>query len=402
MSSIKLILRENKINNSGEMPLYIRIIKDRKTKFISLSTYLKPEQWNEKQSRVVKHKNSVRLNNFIAQKVAEANNIALEMEIKNKYVSSKRMKDKIMGKISISFTDYAYAFRDRLEKNEKFGSHAKVKTVLQKLDEYTENANLNFGEIDLQFLKDYEKYLRDDLGNSTNTVHSNLKVIRKLFNDAIREELIEPNLNPFIKYKLKLEKTTKEYLTDEELTKIENLKLTKGSTMDHHRNAFIFAAYAGGIRISDILQLKWSNFNGTNVTFQMQKTNDIVSVKLPKKALKYMACYAKITKVKNKDTFIFPFLDNDRKYTKKELFRDISSKSTYASSELKDIAALAKVKKNISFHTSRHTFATRALRKGMRIEYVSKLMGHSSIKTTQIYSKIVNSELDNAMDIFDE
>ncbi|MDD4214814.1 MAG: tyrosine-type recombinase/integrase, partial [Bacteroidales bacterium] len=59
------------------------------------------------------------------------------------------------------------------------------------------------------------------------------------------------------------------------------------------------------------------------------------------------------------------------------------------------------IKKHLSFHTSRHTFATRALRKGIRIEYVSKLLGHASIKETQVYAKIVNEELDKAMEVFD-
>jgi site-specific recombinase XerD len=67
---------------------------------------------------------------------------------------------------------------------------------------------------------------------------------------------------------------------------------------------------------------------------------------------------------------------------------------------LKIIAAKAGIEKHISFHSSRHTFATRALKKGMRIEYVSKLMGHTNLKTTQIYAKIVNEELDKAMDVF--
>ena len=61
---------------------------------------------------------------------------------------------------------------------------------------------------------------------------------------------------------------------------------------------------------------------------------------------------------------------------------------------------MAETDKKIHFHTSRHTFATRALKKGMRIEYVSKLLGHSSIKTTQVYAKIVNKDLDDAMDEF--
>jgi integrase/recombinase XerD len=61
-----------------------------------------------------------------------------------------------------------------------------------------------------------------------------------------------------------------------------------------------------------------------------------------------------------------------------------------------------KLKKHISFHVSRNSWATRALRKGMRIEYVSKILTHSDLKTTQIYAKIVNSELDKAMDVFNE
>lgn len=402
MSTIKLLLKENKTNNNGEIPLYIRIIKNRKTKFISLGIFLTKEQWDPTQSRVVKHKNKVRLNNLISQKVAEANKIAMEMEITNKYVSSNRIKEKIMGKTSVSFTDFACAYRDNFKKENKIGTHRKVKAVLQKLDEYTKNKNLTFGEIDVQFLKGYEKYLRDKLGNSQNTIHANIKIFRKLFNDAIREDLIEPQLNPFFKYQLKTEKTTKEYLTDDELQKIEDMSLTEGSMKHHHRNMFVFAAYAGGLRVSDVLKLKWINFSGTHIITQMQKTQDMVSVKLPGKALKIINAYKAISPDAKPEHYIFPFLDNNIEYNAESLHNAISRCTAYANKDLKAIGKSLKLSKKISFHTSRHTFATRALRKGMRIEYVSKLMGHSSIKTTQIYSKIVNSELDNAMNVFDE
>jgi len=76
--------------------------------------------------------------------------------------------------------------------------------------------------------------------------------------------------------------------------------------------------------------------------------------------------------------------------------------NVYANKDLKFIAESIPLGKHISFHTSRHTWATRALRKGMRIEYVSRLMGHASIRTTQVYAKIVNEDLDKAMDVFDE
>lgn len=363
MSTIKLLLKENKINNNGEIPLYIRIIKNRKTKFISLRIFLTKEQWDPTQSRVVKHKNKVRLNNLISQKVAEANKIAMEMEITNKYVSSNRIKEKIMGKTSVSFTDFASTYRDNFKKENKIGTYRKVKAVLQKLDEYTKSKNLTFGEIDVQFLKDYEKYLRDTLGNSQNTIHANIKIFRKLFNDAIREDLIEPQLNPFFKYQLKIEKTTKEYLTDDELQKIEDMSLTEGSMKFHHRNMFVFAAYAGGLRVSDVLQLKWINFSGTHIITQMQKTQDMVNVKLPGKALKIINAYKALNPDTKPDDYIFPFLENNKEYDAESLHNAISRCTAYANKDLKAIGKSLKLSKKVSFHTSRHTFATRALRK---------------------------------------
>jgi integrase/recombinase XerD len=127
-----------------------------------------------------------------------------------------------------------------------------------------------------------------------------------------------------------------------------------------------------------------------------------VSVKVPNKALEIIELYKPEKKDFNPDNYIFPFFSNEIEYTPVSLFQAISSRTANINSDLKDIAKLTKINKNLSFHSSRHTWATRALRKGMRIEYVSKLMGHSSIKTTQIYAKIVNSELDKAMDVFND
>ena len=99
--------------------------------------------------------------------------------------------------------------------------------------------------------------------------------------------------------------------------------------------------------------------------------------------------------------YIFPFLKNNLDYSDPTvLFNAISSNTACANKNLKMIGAKAGIEKHISFHSSRHTFATRALKKGMRIEYVSKLLGHTNLKTTQIYAKIVNEELDKAMDVF--
>lgn len=401
MATVKLLLKLNKVNKDGESPLYIRITKDRQSKFISLGITLHPDQWDEKNKQVKKHPNSVRLNNLIAQKVADAHGVSLEMETKNKFVSSKVIKNKVMGKNLLTFSDYANDYLNRVYQEKRMGTHDKVKAVLSKLNTYTNYATLNFGDIDVQFLKKYESYLKNDLGNGINTVHSNLKIFRKLFNDAVREEIIDFQNNPFNKYKLKTEKVKMEYLTEDELKLFEDIILDNGSMLDHHRNAYVFSCYAGGIRISDILQLKWKDFDGTNITIEMYKTKEMVSVKLPNKALEIISKY-KTNSPNESENFIFPFLDSNREYDEEQLYKAISSRTAYANKDLGKIVKKAGLGKEISYHSSRHTWATRALRKGMRIEYVSKLLGHASIKTTQIYAKIVNAELDKAMDVFND
>jgi integrase/recombinase XerD len=400
MATVKIIRKLNKIDADKKAPLYLRIIKDRKTKFVSLGIKLKEDEWDPQKSLVKKkHPNSQRLNNYIAHKVAEAQGIALEMETNSKYVSPRSIKENILGRSSQSFIQYYKNYLESLLKNGKLGTHDKANAVYSKLCTYLNNKDLTFDELTVTFLKNYETYLADELGNSVNTIHSNLKIFRKLINDAINEDIFPPEKNPFLKFKLKLEKTTKEFLTEEEIKKLEELQFPENSMMNNHRNIYVFATYAGGLRISDILQLRWHQFDGERILMTTQKTKNVVSVKLPSKALDIINSY-KSEEVKPTD-FIFPFLKNDIDYSdKKVLFDAISSHTAYTNKDLKKIAKLAEIDKAIHFHTSRHTFATRALKKGMRIEYVSKLLGHNSIKTTQVYAKIVNNDLDNAMDEF--
>jgi integrase/recombinase XerD len=256
-----------------------------------------------------------------------------------------------------------------------------------------------FKEIDVDFLKKFEKYLRDQLGNRMNTIHANLKMMRKLFNDAVREELIPYNLNPFPRYPLRTEKSDKIYLTESEIEKIENLDLTQHRRLNDHRNLFLFACTAAGVRISDLFKLKWKNFNGTHILFTQQKTREQNGIKLPLKALAILEGYKSQTG-EFSENYIFPFLTNQTEAL--DIFDSVSSMTAYANKNLKEIARMAGIEKHITTHTARHTFATRALRKGIRIENVSKLLGHSSIKTTQVYAKIVNEELDKSMEVFNE
>ncbi len=137
----------------------------------------------------------------------------------------------------------------------KIGTYDKNRSIISKLKKYAQDEPLVFEDITSMFLLDYENYLRTTLGNCTNTIHKDMKFIRKLFNDAYRRDLIELNVNPFLKYKMKTEKTQRTYLTESELESIQKLSFKSGTRLSLHKDMFVFACYAGGIRVSDVLQL---------------------------------------------------------------------------------------------------------------------------------------------------
>ncbi|MBW6480869.1 MAG: site-specific integrase [Bacteroidales bacterium] len=400
MTTVKVILKENKGNLRNEYPIYIRIIKDRKARFISTGKYIKKEHWNEKTSRIKKSlPNSVRLNAYLAQKVAEAEAVAVELETRSKTVSPNRIKEKIMGVSAIDFFSFADNYLRKYEARAAVGTYRSVKAIVEKLRQYCNNKPLFLDQITINFLKNYENHLRAGLGNSSNTVHNNFKKLNQVLNEAIREDLYDMQSNPFLRYKIRQQPSQRAYLTEDEIMLFEQMLLKEGSVKFHHRNMYVFCTYAGGIRISDLLKLKWSNFDGERIIFKIQKTGQPHSIKLPNKALEIIEYYKQFMKVET--DFIFPGLksrldDSDPI----ALHNAISSATSLCNKSLRTIAKELNINKSISFHTSRHTFATRALRKGMRIEYVSKNMAHTKVAQTQIYTKIINAELEAAMDIF--
>ncbi len=400
MATIKIVTLEYKMKQNGEVPLALRITKDRKAKFIPLGFSILPKHWDKKTSTVKKsHPNSSRFNALIATKVAGAQEMTLDMALKSKNASSDEIKKQIQGKGNQNFFKYAEKHIAKLAAQENIGNMRKYDGVISKLKEYMKDEPLFFEKINHDFLNDYEAYLREVKENSHNTIHANLKLIRKLFNDAVREKILGYEKNPFLGFKMKSENTSRIYLTEKEVIAMDAVLLEKGSMKDHHRNLFVFACYAGGLRISDLLQLKWKNYDGERLVLFTKKTKTTASIVLPAKAKEIIELYKPPILVE--EDYIFPFLKSGKDYSDaKTLFNGISSATAYANSNLKEIAKEAKINKSFGFHTSRHTFATMALNKGMRIEHVSKFLGHQSIRITQIYAKIVDAELDKAMDVF--
>ena len=347
------------------------------------------------------------INKAIYDKIHEAQEYISQLPFDSQ-ISSGIVQQKLKGGFSPSFFDYAENVLEKRYQNTKSIKYNKmIKTTLTILKQFLNGSDLLFVDLNVSFLSNFEAYLKER-GNKTNTIHSTLKRMRAIINEAVRENIIEYDRNPFLKFRLKLAPTSKEKLSIDEIVKIENLDLVNGSLIWHVRNYFLFSFYAAGVRASDCIKLKWSNISeveiiekGKKVTkkrlkYDMSKNSKNQNIILVDQAVAIIKHYER-GDVKGND-FIFPLIPNGIKYTELQLFNKVSSINTIINKNLKLIALKADIKKKLSFSLSRHSFADFLRKKGENIHTIKMLMNHSNVRTTEIYVASLDNEVkDNAL-----
>lgn len=363
----KIILRTDQVKKDGTCGLYLRITINRKKKDISLKTFINPKNWNKDKGKVVGRittGNTERLNMILTNQLSKVNNILYNIEIKEIPLTFDNFMNFYNGTVEMDYFEFVEKEIKLLEKSYSWQTIKKFKTELTKLKKF--KSKLPLQSIDYKFLKEYEFYMRDTLNNHTNTIHKTMGIIRTFVNRAKKEGLIDEY--PFDKYKLKLEKTNREYLTQKELNTL--FDLYNFNLKPHLKNVleyFLFACYTG-LRYQDIQNLKFKNIQEGKINIKMNKTKEVILIPLNDKA-----------------SLLMPDFTN----TEDKIFNVYSNQKT--NEYLKEIIKFVGINKSISFHCSRHTFATISLTIGIPIEVVSKLLGHNTLKTTQIYAKIVDT-----------
>lgn len=401
MASIKLILRTNKIDQSGHSPLYIRLIKDRKTKFVAVGVKLKENEWDDEKQRVKKnHPNSARMNASISQKVADAEAQVADLERKVKSVSANKLKEAIKGKEIPNFFEFSYKRCENIRGSVSISTYRNYVMYLKKFEDWVGTNNLHFDEITVTLLKDYLAYMSNTLKNGNTTQRYSIMILAIMFKEAIKEDIIPEFMYPFSKLNLKKDPTKRMFLNKDQIEALSKLELKDKSELA--RDLFIFAIYAGGLRYSDVIELQYKHFNSDENRIKkiIRKTKREHQFKIGNTALGILNKYFKINA--DKEDFIFPVVVDKKKFLEDDEFRyDFIESSNHSNNfQLNRLGKQIELPFSLSFHLSRHSFATTALNNGMRIEHVSKLMDHSDIRTTQIYAKILNEELDKAVDQF--
>jgi len=399
MISFNIELNSKPITGSNEHSLLLRITVNRKHSRLGLMYSVNPNHFNPngKIGKNIRssHPDHAKINNYIFNKILKAKDIVTNLEDENKLITAQIIKEKMLESNTHDFFKFVDGYLAELKLNANVGTYKKYNAVVQSIKEFAETDTLLFEQINVTYLNRYEAHLRE-AGKKQTTIAGYLSKIRSLFKKAIDLGQLQFADNPFISYKIRQGRPSKDRLNEEEITKIETVVLKKGSLIDNVRFAFLFSFYNAGIRISDILLMAWDNIKDDRLVYTMYKTNKIHSLKLKEKPL------AILEKYKGRgESYIFPFFSDRYDYSDPMfLHNQIGAKTALINKYLKEIGKKAGINKKITTHTARHSFADIARQKTDNIYNLSKTLGHSSIKVTEAYlasfdEKAVDDTLDS-------
>ena len=392
---IQFVLRLPKNKKDEMATVYARITVNGRRTEISLKKKVSINNWDEAKGRAKgKRQEIVKLNSHMEQVRSLIFDCYQELIQQNKPVSVDAVKAKYLGED----IEEAMTLLKMIEYHKQVAigklapgtmkNYYTTENYLKKFVKHQYNkSDISLDELNYRFILDFENFLINyesvdhHKALNNNGVMKHMERLRKIVNMAVMMDLLEKD--PFSKYKLHFEKVERGHLTKEEL-KVLSKKNFKIERLQSVLDMFLFSCHTG-LAYIDIFNLTQENIvkgiDGRDwLMTNRQKTNTTVRVPLLPEAVQLVKKYKDHPVAVAKGT-LFPVVSNQR-----------------MNGYLKEIAEICGINKNFTFHLARHTFATTVtLSNGVPIESVSKMLGHTSIRTTQIYAKVVEHKLSEDM-----
>ena len=359
--------RSNKLNARNEGLIQIECEQQGRKIYFSTHTYAKPGQFAN--GMLTGMDNAESLNYVLYKMIQEIECVELEYIKRGVNVNLAMLKDAYNSHISpaAKITDFGIEVVGQSER--KNLTKLNYKTLFNNLEKFRKGILIT--DIDYPFLMAYDKWLREG-GISHNTRISRLRMLRALLNEAKKRDIITSN--PFDRFRIQQMVSKKGYITKEELHRLE--KLTLKGYDEKVRDAFLIGCYTG-LRFSDIVSLRNTDINDGWLEKKMQKTGFTVQIPI-------------------RELFGGKMLILIEKYNGniETLTKSLGLNST-VNRKLREILDTLNVDAKITFHSSRHTFATLLGQQGIDITAIQKLLGHTKITTTQIYSEVDKTTIIN-------
>ena len=384
-------LRSNYVNKEGKTPVMLRIyLNNERMSLGSTGITIVQSQWDRKKERVKgRHAEALNTNlqldniqsglQAIFRKLEMTDELSLE-RIKSEHLGKKQDIDTIMQLFDKHNEDVAA----RVGISVTAPTLQKYKVCKRRFSEFLKDKlrrrDLKLTELTYMIIHDFDLYLRTVVGQNPNTATKTMKTFKTVV--ILGQKLGVLHHDPFVNFRFHLESVNRGFLTDEEVLQIVNKELNV-PRLELVRDIFIFSCFTG-LAYIDVANLTPDNIvmlGGKEwVMTKRQKTSvetNVLLLDIPKRII------SKYSHQTYRDGKLFPILSNQK-----------------TNSYLKEIADICGIKKNLTFHLARHTFATMSLSKGVPIESVSKMLGYTNIRTTQIYARITNKKIEHDMEQF--
>ena len=382
-------LRSNYVNKEGKTSVMLRIyLNNERLSLGSTGISVKSSQWDKEKERIKGRTTEALNTNLQLDNIASGlQSIFRRIEMSD-VVSLERIKSEFLGK-----KEEIDTLMQLFEKHN--GDVAKQvgvsvgKATLQKynvckrhfsefLEKQYKRSDLKLTELTYVVIREFDLYLRTEAGQNPNTSTKTMKTFKTI--TLLGQKMGVLLHDPFMNHRFHIEPVNRGFLTDEEILLIANKDLGI-SRLELVRDIFIFSCFTG-LAYIDVSNLTPDHIVTLGdkqwIMTQRQKTSvetNVLLLDIPK------AIIAKYGGKTYRNGKLFPMLTNQK-----------------TNSYLKEIADICGIKKNLTFHLARHTFATMSLSKGVPMESVSKMLGHTNIRTTQIYARITNKKIEHDME----
>lgn len=392
--TVHIYAKTSKANKNGQLPIYFRLTVNGERFEFSTKKFVEKSKWSSEQSKMKGNSDEARsLNNYLDLIKSKVFEIQMELLHKNEELSIENFKSKLTGTherermIIPIYQSHNDKIKDLIGNGYAYGTLERFKISLKHLQEFIlwkyNVSDLSIHKIDYAFVTEFEFYLRSVKKCNNNTAVKYVRNFRKIIKICLDNDWLDKD--PTTRYEGKMKEVERDFLTEGELLKIYNKKISS-ERLQLVRDIFIFSCYTG-LAYIDVKGLKKDHIgigiDGEKWIFKNRQKTEIKS-KIPilPIAEEIIEKYSNHPKCLNENS-ILPILTNQK-----------------MNAYLKEIGDLCDITKEITFHMARHTFATSVtLTNGVPIETVSKMLGHKNLHTTQHYAKVLDKKVSEDMSL---
>ncbi len=392
--SVLCYVRKTRINHQGQVPLFLRITVNYKRAEFSIQRKVKLEKWCSIKGRVKGSKPHTReLNHYLDELESKAFKIHSKLVLKKKPFTAETIKHKMLNTESSNKTllevydEHNNQIEQLLGLEYSYGAYRRHFRTRNHLAAFVQKEykmkDIFIKEVDLKFINRFHHFLKTQNIGNQNTITKYVVNFKKIMRIAVANNWV--NQDPFYHWKAKWKKVERDILTELELRSLIKQEFDI-SRLEQIRDIFVFSCFTG-LAYVDVKKLSSNHIvlglDGKRwIKIRRWKTDSRSVVPLLPTSESILSKYKDHPLTKEHD-LLLPVISNQK-----------------TNAFLKEIATICKIQKNLTFHLARHTFATTVtLANGVPIESVSKMLGHQSLKTTQIYAKVIDKKLMDDMEV---